>query len=120
MGLLIVMATPVFHTLFKTKWDPSIPLFQILLVQGIFMVLMLLYRNFILGLGKAKLLVVTEIVRDVVAGVAIVFTLPYIAIETPESPVEGLKIFLLGQVLATMVTWGVTLYYVIRLTAVIS
>lgn len=116
MGLLIVMATPIFHTLFKTKWDPSIPLFRILLVQGIFMVLMLLYRNFILGLGKAKLLVVTEIVRDVVAGVAIVFTLPYIALESPESPVEGLKIFLLGQIVASVVTWAVTLHYVIRLT----
>lgn len=116
MGLLIVMAEPIFHTLFKTKWDPSIPLFRILLVQGVFMVLMLLYRNFILGLGKARLLVVTEIVRDVVAGIAIVVTLPYIAFETPESPVEGLKILLLGQVLASVVTWGVTLYYVIRLT----
>ncbi len=116
LGLLIVMATPIFHTLFGTKWDPSIPLFRILLIQGIFMVLMLLYRNFILGLGKAKLLVVSEIVRDVVAGVAIVMTLPYIAMETPQSPVEGLKIFLWGQVLASVVTWGVTLYYVIKLT----
>lgn len=115
-GLLIVMATPIFHTLFNTKWDPSISLFRILLFQGIFMVLMLLYRNFILGLGKARLLVVTEIVRDVVAAVAIVFTLPYIALETPDSPVEGLKIFLMGQVLASAVTWGVTLFYVIRLT----
>lgn len=116
LGLLIVMATPIFHTLFGTKWDSSIPLFRILLIQGIFMVLMLLYRNFILGLGKAKLLVVSEIVRDMVAGVAIVMTLPYIAIETPQSPVEGLKIFLWGQVLASVVTWGVTLYYVIKLT----
>ncbi|MCM1354936.1 MAG: lipopolysaccharide biosynthesis protein [Staphylococcus sp.] len=116
LGLLIVMATPIFHTLFHTKWDPSISLFQILLFQGIFMVLMLLYRNFILGLGKARMLVVTEIVRDVVAAIAIIFTLPYIAIETPDSPVEGLKIFLMGQVLASAVTWGVTLFYVIRLT----
>lgn len=116
LGLLIVMATPIFHTLFGTKWDPSISLFRILLVQGIFVVLMLLYRNFILGLGKAKLLVVSEVVRDVVAGVAIVATIPYMAIETPESPVEGLKIFLWGQVLASVVTWAVTLYYVIKLT----
>lgn len=116
MGLLVVMAAPIFHTLFGTKWDPSIPLFQILLGQGIFTVLMLLYRNFILGLGKAKLLVVTEVVRDVTAVVAIIVVLPYIGLETPESPVEGLKYLLFGQFIASALTWGATLYYVIRLT----
>ncbi len=90
--------------------------FQILLGQGVFTVLMLLYRNYILGLGKAKLLVVTEIVRDVAAIVAIVIVFPYIGLESPESPVEGLKYLLCGQFVASALTWGVTLYYVIRLT----
>ena len=116
MGLLILMARPVFHTLFGTKWDPSIILFQILLGQGVFTVLMLLYRNYILGLGKAKLLVVTEIVRDVAAIVAIALVFPYIGLESPDSPVEGLKYLLCGQFVASALTWGVTLYYVIRLT----
>ncbi|MBD5266479.1 MAG: lipopolysaccharide biosynthesis protein [Bacteroides sp.] len=116
MGLLIVMARPIFHTLFDTKWDPSIPLFQIMLVQGVFTVLMLLYRNFILGLGKAKLLAVTELIRDVTAVGAIIIVLPYIGFATPQSPVEGLKYLLVGQVIASALTWGVTLYYVIRLT----
>ena len=116
MGLLIIMARPIFHTLFDTKWDPSIPLFQIMLVQGVFTVLMLLYRNFILGLGKAKLLAVTELIRDVTAVGAIIIVLPYIGFATPQSPVEGLKYLLVGQVIASALTWGVTLYYVIRLT----
>lgn len=116
MGLLIIMARPIFHTLFETKWDPSIPLFQLLLVQGVFTVLMLLYRNFILGLGKAKLLAVTEVVRDVTAIIALVIVLPYIGLETPLSPVEGLKFLIVGQIVASVLTWGVTLYYVIRLT----
>lgn len=116
MGLLILMARPIFHTLFATKWDPSIILFQILLGQGVFTVLMLLYRNYILGLGKAKLLVVTEIVRDLAAIVAIIMVFPYIGLESPESPVEGLKYLLCGQFVASAITWGVTLYYVIRLT----
>ncbi|MDE6186935.1 MAG: hypothetical protein K2G17_02230, partial [Duncaniella sp.] len=91
-------------------------LFQILLGQGVFTVLMLLYRNYILGLGKAKLLVVTEIVRDLAAIVAIIMVFPYIGLESPESPVEGLKYLLCGQFVASAITWGVTLYYVIRLT----
>lgn len=116
MGLLIVMARPIFHTLFDTKWDPSILLFQMLLFQGVFTVLMLLYRNFILGLGKARLLVVTEVVRDVAAILCIIIVLPYIGLETPESPVEGLKYLIAGQIAASALTWAVTLFYAIRLT----
>ncbi|MCM1075802.1 MAG: lipopolysaccharide biosynthesis protein [Bacteroides sp.] len=116
MGLLIVMAKPIFHTLFGTKWDPSIILFQILLVQGVFTVLMLLYRNFILGLGRARLLVVTEMVRDITAVIAVIAVLPYIGLESPSSPVEGLKYLLWGQVIASVLTWAVTLCYVVSLT----
>ena len=47
---LIVIAEPVFHLLFCTKWDPSIILFQLLLVRGIFFVLTSLYNNFLLAL----------------------------------------------------------------------
>ena len=51
MGLLAVMATPIFHMLFGSKWDPSIVLFQLLLMRGIFMVLSSLYGNFMLSLA---------------------------------------------------------------------
>ena len=33
MIFLIVVATPLFHILFGTKWDPSIALFQLLLEE---------------------------------------------------------------------------------------
>ena len=116
MGLLIVMATPIFHTLFGTKWDLSIILFQILLVRGIFMVLSLQYNNYIISLGNSKLLVITEVIRDGVALAAIFLTLPYIGLSTPENPVRGVEILLWGQLLAAIVTWGVSLWFVIRLT----
>lgn len=116
MGLLIVMAKPIFHTLFGDKWDPSIILFQILLLRGIFTVLSLLYNNYIISLGKSRLLVVTEVIRDVVAIAAIVVTLPYIGLSTPGNIVGGLEIFLWGQLAAAVVTWGVALWFVIRVT----
>ena len=34
--MLMAMAKPLFHLLFGVKWDPSIVLFQILLLRGIF------------------------------------------------------------------------------------
>ena len=55
MIFLIVVATPLFHILFGTKWDPSIALFQLLLVRGIFTVLTQLYANYVMSRGKAAL-----------------------------------------------------------------
>ena len=116
MLLLAAMATSIFHLLFSDKWDASIGLFQLLLLRGIFQVLTSLYNNFILALGRSRLLVRTEIVRDVVAVLAIVATLPYIALATDVDPVEGVRIFVLGQVAATVVTWAYTLWLTARTT----
>ncbi len=116
MGLLIVSAAPVFHLLFSTKWDASVGLFQILLLRGVFTVLSLLYNNYILSLGKSKLLVFTEILRDVVSLIAIFITLPGISDSTPSDPVAGIRFFLWGQLIAGAITWAVTLRIVVRMT----
>lgn len=116
MGFLVVMATPIFHALFGTKWDASIILFQILLVRGVFTVLSLLYNNFILALGRSRLIVYMEILRDGVAILALIVTLPYMAMTTASDPVWGLRILLWGQLIASALTWLVTLIVVNRLT----
>ena len=116
--LLIIMATPIFHLLFGTKWDLSIPLFQLLLVRGIFTVISSLYSNYILALGKAKMLVAMEILRDSVAIGAIVATLPFIELSTPENALFGIEILLWGQIgasaLTCFVTMGVVAHYTHR------
>ncbi len=110
MTLLIVMAEPIFHLLFGMKWDGAIPLFQLLCLRGIFTVLSSLYGNFILSVGAAKMLVITEVMRDAAALVAIAVTLPYIAVETPDDPTLGLQWFLWGQLAASVISWAATLY----------
>lgn len=114
--LLIVMAEPIFHLLFGTKWDPSIVLFQILLLRGIFTVVSSLYSNYILALGKAKMLVAMEILRDGVAIAALIASLPYIALTTPASVVFGIEILLWGQTAAAALTCIVTMAVVARHT----
>ena len=86
MCWLIVMAEPVFHLMFGTKWDTAIPLFQILLLRGIFTVLTSLYNNYILSLGHARSLVVVEFVKDALTLIAIVST---IAMQSVEALVWG-------------------------------
>lgn len=105
LGMLAVLAPAIFHTLFKTKWDGSIPLFQLLLLQGMLVVISGLYSNFILSRGKAKLLVKSEFVKYIVAVIAIILTLPYISLSTPTDITRGIKIFLCGQIAASFTFW---------------
>lgn len=116
MAGLMLMATPIFHTLFGTKWDPSIILFQLLLFRGIFVVLNALYNNYLLALGHGSYIVWLEVLRDAVAIAALALTLPYINESTPDNPVYGLTILLWGQVASTLVTWVATLCITLRAT----
>lgn len=106
-ALLIVTATPIFHALFGTKWDPSIILFQLLLIRGIFTIITALYHNYVLSLGRSRLMIISEIIRDGTAVIAIIATLPYIALSSPENLTEGITIFLWGQVIASVIAWAV-------------
>lgn len=105
MGFLIVMAEPIFHCLFGTKWDASIPLFQLLLLRGIFTVLSTLYNNYVVALAKAKLVIAMEIIRDSSALLLLVATLPWIALSKGDDMVYGIKLLLIGQIAASAISW---------------
>jgi len=107
MIFLIVMATPVFHCLFGTKWDPSIILFRLLLARGVFTVLTSLYNNYLIARARTKLVMGMETLRDVVALLFLAATLPVIGLTADGDPVAGIKILLYGQLAASAITWGV-------------
>lgn len=113
---LMAMATPVFHTLFGQKWDPSITLFQLLLFRGIFTVLNTLYNNYMLALGKSQQIFRLELLRDTVAIIGIIVTLPYMSLSSAGSIVYGLEIMMWGQVSASFITWVATLAVTSRVT----
>lgn len=115
---LAALGTSIFHCLFGVKWDPSIALFQILLIRGIFVVLSGLYGNYMLALGRSKTIVAMEVVRDVTSVAALAITFPFMSIETPENPVYGITILLYGQLAASVLSWIVALVYVARLTGI--
>ena len=106
---LMAVATPVFHMLFGTKWDPSIILFQLLLLRGVFTVLCGLYNNALLALGHARAIMWLEVMRDAVALGALVLCFPYLAETRNGDIVWGLTILLWGQVAASFATWIATL-----------
>lgn len=96
---LAAIGAPLFHTLFGTKWDAAIPLFQILTLRGIFIVLISLYNNFILAKGAAKRLVVVEIIKDALIFVAILTTMW----------TKNLTIIVWGQFIASAITYFIVL-----------
>ena len=113
---LMALATPIFHALFGAKWDPSILLFQILLFRGIFVVLNSLWNNYLLALGHARSIMWLEVLRDGIALLALWITWPYMTYTTSTDPVAGVAIMLLGQLVATFITWIATLILTLRAT----
>ena len=103
------MALPLFHALFGPKWDDAVPLFQLLLIRGIFYLVTTSYNNYIVARGCARLIVKVEIVRDITALVALVATIPLLNLEIPQIPFAGLQIMLAGQIIASIVAWIYTL-----------
>lgn len=112
---LMAVATSLFHTLFGYKWDESVPLFRLLLLRGVFTVITGLYSNFLLAKAHARTIMWMEVLRDSVALVALLITLPWISVEQPGHPVLGLELLLWGQVAAAAIAWFATLIYTVRL-----
>lgn len=94
---LAVTGEPLFHTLFGTKWDSAIILFQILCVRGIFVVLTSLYGNYMLAKGYGRRLFTIEIVKDSAIAVAIAATMF----------MGSLEALVCGQLAASVATYAV-------------
>lgn len=103
---LAMVATPLFHTLFGTKWDASIPLFQLLSVRGAFIIFISVYNNYLLAGGHAKSLVVVETVKDVLMLVALAATVFLGSVEA----------LVWGQCVSAVATWGYVLWLTSRKT----
>jgi Membrane protein involved in the export of O-antigen and teichoic acid len=104
---LIVMATPLFHILFGTKWDASIPLFQLLLVKGIFFVFTTLMTNYIIAQGKTKIVFHLELIKNGAILVAILLT---IRISIPALVAGQAAAGLIHYIIALIITSRVTQY----------
>lgn len=92
---LTAAGEPIFHFLFGNKWDEAIPLFQILMIRGIFVVLPGLYSNFLLAKGKARTLFALEFVKDFFTVAALLSTVWTFEIEW----------LVWGQLFASVLTW---------------
>lgn len=103
--LLVLLSEAIFHTLFGTKWDEAIVLFQLLAARGIFVVLTSLYTTQITAIGAARKLVESEVAKDLLTVVAIIATIPF-----------GIEWLVGGQVIAAAVCFVYSQWLVARTT----
>lgn len=106
LTVLAACGGAVFHSLFGTKWDVAVPLFQLLCLRGIGVVFISLYSNFMMSLGKGREIVVVEIVKDATTAVALLATVFSLSLD----------VLVWGQVAATAVTWIATAMLASRTT----
>ena len=92
---LTVAGAPIFHFLFGNKWDDAIPLFQILMVRGIFWILTSLYNNFLLAKGKGRAFFTLDLVKNSLLIVAVLATVWF----------RSLEWLVWGQLVAGLFTW---------------
>lgn len=107
---LAVIGEPLFHFLFGNKWDDAIPLFQILMIRGIFVVLQSLYSNYVLSRGKARAIFAMEVVKDSLTIIAILCTVWSLS----------LTWLVWGQLIASVMTWMFSLWLLRRATGLKS
>lgn len=101
-----VIGEPLFHTLFRQKWDAAIVLFQILSVRGIFVVLTQLYYNYAVSLARSRAMIAIEITKDALLIIAIPATVFF----------GSLEILVWGQMAASFLTFIVSLIISSRAT----
>lgn len=106
LTVLAACGGAVFHSLFGTKWDVAVPLFQLLCLRGIGVVFISLYSNFMMSLGKGREIVVGEIVKDATTAVALLSTVFSLSLD----------VLVWGQVVATAATWIATAWLASRTT----
>lgn len=112
LGMAIVMALPLFHLLFGTKWDAAVPLFQILLVRGMFTSMTSLYNNYVIALGRPGMIVSMELVQDITAAVALAACIPIVNDAWGDNMLWGIEMLLVGQLAASALAWFVTVWHV--------
>lgn len=94
---LAAVGGSLFHLMFADKWDAAIIMFQVLTIRGIFIVLVSLYGNYMLGKGYGKRLFLIEVIKDSAIAVAILCTIW-----------EGsVDLLVWGQLWASMLSWGI-------------
>jgi len=74
---MMLIAKPLFIVLITEKWLPSVPIFQLLCISGIFLSLNNVIQESILAMGKSRELLYLEILKKAALVIVILCTIEY-------------------------------------------
>lgn len=77
MGILGVLAKPLFLVLLSAKWLPAVPYFQLFCISGMLYPIHLLNINTLLALGKPELFLRLELIKRIFALSGAAIALPF-------------------------------------------
>ena len=96
--LLVITAEPLLITLLSAKWEPSVLLFQLLLVANIFTPLFLINVNLLNSRGESSKILRLEIIKKGLILLSIVICFSY-----------GIKMMLIGLIIANFISFGLVM-----------
>ena len=102
---LIIVAQPLFHSFFGTKWDASVVMFQWLTLKGIFFIFTSLLNNYLMAKGRTRIIFVMEVIKDIIALATILVTIQI-----------SLMALIIGQVVIGAIHYGITSWAASRYT----
>ncbi|MHB9056434.1 MAG: lipopolysaccharide biosynthesis protein [Paludibacteraceae bacterium] len=101
IAVLIVIAKPLFIVLITSKWIESIVLFQLLLIANLFTPIYSLNTSLLNAKGLTKQTFNLELVKKLLIVISIVICFSY-----------GIKIMLLGYIIANFIAYFISSYYI--------
>lgn len=100
LSYLFVLAEPLFHFMYSSRWDAAIPLFRIVCIWGGLKCISSILLNVIEAIGNSSAILKNSIVHKICIVVAIVVFWD-----------KGIEYLLLGQLLATVIQLLYFTYY---------
>ena len=100
MILLIIIAKPLIITLFSSKWEPSIPMFQILCIAGIFTPLNMANTEIFKSIGAGGIYFILQTVKRIIGVIIILCFVPF-----------GFYPLLWASTIIGIISYGINLYF---------
>jgi O-antigen/teichoic acid export membrane protein len=112
---LIVLSSPIFHILYKGKYDAASPIFQVMMLSGFTLPLSLIGTNVLIGIGKAKSLFLSTL-----GATLIFFIMSFALVPFMKSMGAALAVFVSMTALGTFTYFAMRSELEIRATTMIS
>ena len=104
MLILLILAEPLFHFLYSSKWDETIPLFQIVCISGLLGPIVSILESILLAKGESSKFLYISIIRKILIVAVILTTYKY-----------GIIYMIISQIIVRLFDINLLAYYTNRI-----